>query len=83
MREKIMSIYDRIINNQESTISINNKSLSGASWMTSLSKVSTLGGLIKEIQQERNLKKLEESTNNWEYQALKLNQKYFSDKRTK
>ncbi len=41
--------------------------------MQSVSKISTLGGLIKEVQQERNIRKQKQIEREWNYQAIKSN----------
>lgn len=61
----------------------NNFGFTATSWASTLSRVSTIGGVLKEVNQERTLKKHEEMKQSWSNTALKINKQIFEGRKAK
>ena len=60
-----------------------NFGFTATSWASTLSRVSTVGGVLKEIKQERTLKKHEDMVQSWRDIAIKNNNKIFNSRKIK
>ena len=60
-----------------------NFGFTATSWASTLSRVSTVGGVLKEIKQERTLKNHEDMVQSWRDIAIKNNNKIFNSRKIK
>ncbi|CDW88323.1 UNKNOWN [Stylonychia lemnae] len=83
VRDLIGSIQDRMKLSQNLSTTQLNFNNTGITAVTNLTRVSTIGSLLKEIKQERVLKQHQETQMEWEQRAFKINKRIFDNSNKK